>query len=958
MQKMGNMNINPGPEQRPRTAAGPGNQGDFAPPSRAAKFENRPSSRSGNRGDFPPPSRAATFDDRPRPSLDGPPSRAATFDDRPRASLDSQRRPPVGDLVRPSNEQQRPGPPGGYADQPQAAPQNFSQPKRPPQLWNQSAAFGSARNKAYWDAPFANGDSFGPPSRSNTMPNDIVPPSNMQSQRAMEDPGTSAPYNGPVGRNMPPRPSTATGTRPPPPQNQYAAPTPIAPQQAFVDNFDEQDPRRSESISELYDSYYDEQDRYDGQRHSGQSDTQNYGGMNNGSNGKQRGGSVDQHMNSGPVHQQGGYQRPVQQHTDHRALAEPQAAVFESASDGQRTPTNANFFQRDQYDDYGAPGNQYDRPRSNEQYDQRAPSRGQQYNQPPPGQYDSGYPNQRAPSQNSYNEPQQNGFQPPPRSTSAAPRMGQGPPFNNPPPPAVGPKPTMNGAYNGQPMNGGMQRNTSAGSNHSMQQPYNNDPSHPVPVRPGLIPGSVASQNANIKPVPVRNYNNMNGPAGVNVQPPPQQQQQQQQPQQQPQKQPHPAPATSQQPQGLTQSQLEHVRKAANANPNDAALQMLLIKKLVEASEVLVNSYPDVRMRNKMREKHVMDASKMLKRLVAGNNTDAMFYLADCYGRGALGLENNDKEAFNLYQSAAKAGHAAAAYRTAVCCELGSEDGGGTKKDPLKAIQWYKRSATLGDTPAMYKMGMIQLKGLLGQQKNIKEAVQWLKRAAERADAENPHALHELGLLYEAPQSADGSIVRDEAYSLKLFKQAADLGYKFSQFRLGCAYEYGLLGLAIDARQSIAWYSRAAVQEEHQSELALSGWYLTGSEGVLQQSDTEAYLWARKAAMAGLAKAEYAMGYFTEVGIGSQANLEDAKRWYWRAAGMFFLHPQTFSLWNGSRGEWRDGVLICKTAQNFPKARERLEDLKKNGGKAGARQRERISRSTVGKHNEGECAVM
>lgn len=58
---------------------------------------------------------------------------------------------------------------------------------------------------------------------------------------------------------------------------------------------------------------------------------------------------------------------------------------------------------------------------------------------------------------------------------------------------------------------------------------------------------------------------------------------------------------------------------------------------------------------------------------------------------------------------------------------------------------------------------------------------------------------------------------------------------------------------------------------------------------MLQQSDTEAYLWARKAAQAGLAKAEYAMGYFTEVGIGAPANLEDAKRWYWRSACEFFF---------------------------------------------------------------------
>lgn len=130
--------------------------------------------------------------------------------------------------------------------------------------------------------------------------------------------------------------------------------------------------------------------------------------------------------------------------------------------------------------------------------------------------------------------------------------------------------------------------------------------------------------------------------------------------------------------------------------------------------------------------------------------------------------------------------------------------------------------------------------------------------------------------------------------------KAADLGYKFSQFRLGSAYEYGLMGFPTDPRRSIAWYSRAAVQGEHQSELALSGWYLTGSEGVLEQSDTEAYLWARRAAQVGLAKAEYAMGHFTEIGIGAPANLEEAKKWYRRAAGMC-LCPLPLTLISGDR---------------------------------------------------------
>ncbi|KAI0913044.1 hypothetical protein F4823DRAFT_102986 [Ustulina deusta] len=471
----------------------------------------------------------------------------------------------------------------------------------------------------------------------------------------------------------------------------------------------------------------------------------------------------------------------------------------------------------------------------------------------------------------------------------------------------------------GLPSNPAATRSTQQASPPT-SRPGSGHPAPPAPIRPGLMPNSMV--NMNDKPTPVRNYNGGTpaAAAGALGRPSPA-------PQAVPQNAPQnsrPLSLTEQAP--VTVEELERLRAIIKNDPNDQQSALTLAKKLIEAADVLVPRLPDPKTRAKSRERYIMDSHKILKKLVAAQNLDAMFFLADCMGRGTLGHEPDAKEAFTLYQSAAKLGHAAAAYRTAVCCELGNDDGGGTRKDPLKAIQWYKRAATLGDTPAMYKVGMILLKGLLGQQRNPREAIGWLKRAAERADAENPHALHELGLLYESAQPND-VIIRDEVYALQLFEQAAHLGYKFSQFRLGCVYEYGSMGCPIDPRQSIMWYSRAATQGEHQSELALSGWYLTGSDGVLQQSDTEAYLWARKAAQAGLAKAEYAMGYFTEVGIGVPANLEDAKRWYWRAA-------------------------------DFPKARERLEDLKRSGRNA-PRQRERITRSKVGgKQQEGECTVM
>jgi TPR repeat protein len=335
----------------------------------------------------------------------------------------------------------------------------------------------------------------------------------------------------------------------------------------------------------------------------------------------------------------------------------------------------------------------------------------------------------------------------------------------------------------------------------------------------------------------------------------------------------------------VTEQELFRLREHVRTSPTDYKTQLFLAKRLVEAAQVLSDEEgrADAKTRGKNREKFVFEAHKIIKKLVNHSYTEAMFYLADSYGTGQLGLAVDPKEAFSLYQAAAKLGHPSAAYRTAVCCEMGGDVGGGTRKDPLKAVQWYRRAAALGDVPAMYKLGMILLKGLLGQQSSVGESMIWLNRAAERADEGNPHALHELAQLHElAPPG--GKVIRDEAYALQLYDQGAKLGYRQSQARLGRAYEYGQLNVPVDNRASIHWYSKAAAQEEPEAEIALSGWYLTGSPGILEQSDTEAYLWARKAAQRELPKAEFAMGYFCEVGIGCPRSLDDAKRWYGRAA--------------------------------------------------------------------------
>ena len=322
-----------------------------------------------------------------------------------------------------------------------------------------------------------------------------------------------------------------------------------------------------------------------------------------------------------------------------------------------------------------------------------------------------------------------------------------------------------------------------------------------------------------------------------------------------------------------TKQYVDDYRKRMKDDPDPEA-QFAFSKYLIEAAKKLGDeiSSTDPRLGRKYRDHLLQESLRNIKKLAESKQpyADAQFFLANLYGTGQLGLQVDHEKAYYLYLMASKLNHPAATYRSAVCNEIGA----GTKKDPNRAVLFYRKAAALGDTAAMYKLGMILLGGLLHQPRNLRESGVWLRRAAAQADEDNPHALHELALLHER-QNNGGVVVYDPNMARELFSQAAQLGYAPAQFRLGACHEFGNLGCVIDPRRSIAWYTKAAQKGDPEAELALSGWYLTGSgkssafdaettlicaEGVLKQSDNEAYLWGRRAANKGHAKAEYAVG--------------------------------------------------------------------------------------------------
>ena len=120
--------------------------------------------------------------------------------------------------------------------------------------------------------------------------------------------------------------------------------------------------------------------------------------------------------------------------------------------------------------------------------------------------------------------------------------------------------------------------------------------------------------------------------------------------------------------------------------------------------------------------------------------------------------------------------------------------------------------------------------------------------------------------------------------ALYYIEKAAYLGFAKAQTKMGSAYELCQLGCQFDPILSLHYNSLAARQGDPEAEMAISKWFLSGYEGVFKKCEEMAFTYAHRAAQTGLPTAEFAMGYFYEVGIHVQVSLKEARVWYGKAA--------------------------------------------------------------------------
>ena len=115
-------------------------------------------------------------------------------------------------------------------------------------------------------------------------------------------------------------------------------------------------------------------------------------------------------------------------------------------------------------------------------------------------------------------------------------------------------------------------------------------------------------------------------------------------------------------------------------------------------------------------------------------------------------------------------------------------------------------------------------------------------------------------------------------------EKAAYLGFGKAQTKMGAAYELCHFGCEFDPTLSLHYNNLAARQGDAEAEMAISKWFLCGYEGVFNKSEELAFTYAQRAAQIGLPTAEFAMGYFYEVGIHTSVSLKEARIWYTKAA--------------------------------------------------------------------------
>lgn len=247
---------------------------------------------------------------------------------------------------------------------------------------------------------------------------------------------------------------------------------------------------------------------------------------------------------------------------------------------------------------------------------------------------------------------------------------------------------------------------------------------------------------------------------------------------------------------------------------------------------------------------------------------------------GKFGQREDKKEAFRCYSRAADRGYVRAEYRIGMLYE--------SSNDPAKALRHYHRGVDAGDAASCYRLGMMTLRGQHGQQQDFQRGIELIKQSAAACDENAAQGAYVYGMLRakQLPQLGvpDNLVQYDEHLARENIQKAAFMKFAKAQAKMGSMYELGELGCEFSPVLSMHYYALASKQGEADADMALCKWFLAPPDNIIPKNEELAYHYADRAAQTGLPTAEFAMGFFHEIGTSVPVNLDSARGWYEKAS--------------------------------------------------------------------------
>ena len=114
------------------------------------------------------------------------------------------------------------------------------------------------------------------------------------------------------------------------------------------------------------------------------------------------------------------------------------------------------------------------------------------------------------------------------------------------------------------------------------------------------------------------------------------------------------------------------------------------------------------------------------------------------------------------------------------------------------------------------------------------------------------------------------------------FRKAAEGGDAVAMYSVGCCYQRGTGGVAVDLKAAVDWYTKSANAGDTDAMNNL-GWLYQNGMGV-SADDTQALIWYRKAAEGHSSAGMFNLGWMYENGRGVAKDEATAVEWYKKSA--------------------------------------------------------------------------